>query len=232
MIIEKEKSIMIACDVDEKRFEQIVKETADLDAVSSYKIGFYLGLGYGLPRIVKIARKYTDKPLVYDHQKAATDIPETGKIFAEACASAGINAVILFPQAGPETEKAWIDYCKEAGLGVIVGGLMTHKAYKKSEGGFLDDDGVYRIYEIAAKNGINDFVVPGNKPDEIRKIKAIVEKAGAKPVFYAPGFIAQGGTITEAAKAAGERWHAIIGRAIYESKNIKAAINELSKSVY
>ncbi|MEM3422645.1 MAG: orotidine 5'-phosphate decarboxylase / HUMPS family protein [Candidatus Bilamarchaeaceae archaeon] len=229
MIIKRDKSIMIACDVDIKKFEDIVKETANIEEVSSYKIGFYLGLKYGLPKVVKIAREYTSKPLVYDHQKAATDIPETGSLFAEACASAGIDAVILFPQAGPETEKAWIDYCKAQGLGVIVGGLMTHKAYRKSEGGFLDDQKIYDIYTIAAKNGINDFVVPGNKPDEIKKIKSLVESAGAKPVFYAPGFIAQGGEITEAAKAAGERWHAIVGRAVYSSQDIKKTISELTK---
>lgn len=231
MIIKKEKTIMIACDVDAPRFEQIVKQTADMGAVGSYKIGFYLALKYGLPQIAKIAREYTDKPLVYDHQKAATDIPETGKMFAEACASSGIDAVILFPQAGPETEKAWIYYCKQAGLGVIVGGLMTHKAYRKSEGGFLDDEQIYNIYSIAAKTGINDFVVPGNKPNEIRKIKTIVENAGSRPVFYAPGFIAQGGSITEAARAAGERWHAIVGRAVYESKDIKRTIEDLAKNL-
>lgn len=230
MIIKKDRSIMIACDVDAKRFEEIVKKTADLDAVSSYKIGFYLALRYGLPQIVKIARRYTDKQLVYDHQKAATDIPETGKMFADACTSSGIDAVILFPQAGPETEKTWIQSCKDAKLGVIVGGLMTHKAYRKSEGGFLDDDKIYSIYSLAAKMGINDFVVPGNKPEEIKKIKSLVETAGAEqPVFYAPGFIAQGGSITEAAKAAGERWHAIVGRAVYESNDIKKAVGDLAK---
>ena len=232
MIVKRNKSIMIACDVEEKKFEEIVKATADLDVVGSYKIGFYLALNYGLPRIVKIAREYTDKPLIYDHQKAATDIPETGKIFAEVCASSGLDAVILFPQAGPETEKAWIDYCREGGLGVIVGGLMTHKAYRKSEGGFLDDEGIYRMYEIAAKNSISDFVVPGNKPDEIAKIKSLVEKAGVKkPVFYAPGFIAQGGSISDAARAAGDQWHAIIGRAIYESRDIRKTAEELGKNL-
>lgn len=222
---------MIACDVSIEKFREIVKKTSDLKAVGSYKIGFYLGLKHGLPKIVKIAREYTNKPLIYDHQKAGTDIPETGSIFAEVCASSGIDAVILFPQAGPKTEKAWIDYCKDAGLGVIVGGLMTHAAYRKSEGGFLDDKRIYDIYKIAAQEGINDFVVPGNKPHEIKKIKKIVQTAGAKPIFYAPGFINQGGTLSDAAKAAGERWHAIVGRAIYNSKDIRNAINDLSREL-
>ncbi|MFH1222493.1 MAG: orotidine 5'-phosphate decarboxylase / HUMPS family protein [Candidatus Micrarchaeota archaeon] len=229
--MKKDRSLIIACDVDLQKYEELLKATADVDAVGGYKVGFYLGLKYGLPRIVEIARKYTDKVIMYDHQKAATDIPDTGEMFAEACADAGLDAIILFPQAGPETEKAWIDACVKRKLGVIVGGLMTHKAYRKSDGGFLDDAGIYRMYEIAAEKGIKDFVVPGNKPDEIKKIRDLLLKKKVDPVFYAPGFVAQGGSISDAAKTAGSKWHAIVGRGIYEAKDMRKAAEELGKNL-
>lgn len=223
MLIESKRSIIPACDVSIEVYERIVSQTADVDGVGAYKVGFQLGLAHGLPKIVELARKYSDKPIIYDHQKAATDIPDTGRNFAETVAEAGVDAVILFPQAGPETEKAWIKEAKDAGLAVIVGGWMTHNKYLKSEGGFIDDEAVLKMFSLAAREGVTDYVVPGNKPDAITKIKQTIEKQGVKPVLYAPGFIAQGGEITEAAKTAGERWHAIVGRGIYTAENIKEA---------
>ncbi len=230
-IIKRDKSIIIACDTDLELYEKIVRETKDIDGIGGYKIGFMLGLNYGLPKIVEITRKWTEKPIIYDHQKAGTDIPETGKGFAEVCKKAGIDAVILFPQAGPETERAWIETAKEEGLGVIVGGLMTHPKYKRSEGGYIADEAVLEIYLLAAELRITDFVVPGNKPEEIKKIKEALEKKGISPIFYAPGFIAQGGEISEAAKAAGNNWHAIIGRGIYQAEDIKSAALEYTSKL-
>ncbi len=231
MIIKRERSIIIACDVPLEKYEKILKETAGMETVGGYKLGFYLGLKYGLPKLVETARKYTDKPLIYDHQKAGTDIPDTGEKFAEVCSDAGIDAVIFFPQSGPETEKAWIRAAKEKGLGVIVGGLMTHRGYVKSEGGYLSDDSILKMYLNAAESGVTDFVVPGNKPEKIKEIRKSLEEKGTEPVFYAPGFIAQGGKITDAAEAAGKRWHAIVGRAVYDAKDIKKAVLELSSGL-
>lgn len=231
MIIKRNRSIEIACDVSIEKYERILEETSDIDAVGGYKLGFYLALEHGLPKLVEIARKYTNKPLIYDHQKAGTDIPDTGVKFAEVCKKAGIDAVILFPQAGPETEKAWIEAAKEKELGVIVGGLMTHKGYLKSDGGYIDDSSVMEMYLRAADSGVKEFVVPGNKPEKIKEIRKAIEEKGIEPFFHAPGFIAQGGKITDAGEAAGEKWHAIVGRAVYNSDNIRKTIEELSSQL-
>ena len=227
MIISEKRSIIPACDVDVDKYEALVRETADLPGIGGYKLGFILALSIGLPRAVEIARKYTNKPLIYDHQKAATDIPSTGAGFARVCRDAGINAVILFPQAGPETEKAWIEYARAEELKVIVGGLMTHPKYVRSEGGYLADESIVEMYEIAARMGVNDYVVPGNNPEAIRKIRAMLEREKVHPVFYSPGFISQGGKISDSAEAAGESFHAIVGRAIYEAADMKKAAEEL-----
>jgi orotidine-5'-phosphate decarboxylase len=82
------------------------------------------------------------------------------------------------------------------------------------------------MYRIAARVGVNNFVVPGNKPELIEQIRAVVEAEGVDGVFYAPGFIAQGGNISEAAKVAGERFHGIVGRGIYQAVDKKAAAIE------
>jgi orotidine-5'-phosphate decarboxylase len=211
-IIQRKRSIIPACDMSLEVYEEIVRDTADVEGIGGYKVGFFLGLDYGLPKIVEMTRKYTDKPIIYDHQKAGTDIPDMGKKFMDVCRRAGVDAVILFPQAGPETERAWIESALENDLGVIVGGLMTHPKYVRSEGGYLADEAIMEMYLNAADLGVTDFVVPGNRPEDIRRIRETLEERGISPTFYAPGFVAQGGEITEAAKVAGDSWHAIVGR--------------------
>ncbi|MFH1710988.1 MAG: orotidine 5'-phosphate decarboxylase / HUMPS family protein [Nanoarchaeota archaeon] len=231
LIIPRDKSVIPACDVSTlEEFEKLVKETADVDGIGGYKIGFELGLGFGLPRVVEVARKHTDKPIIYDHQKAGTDIPDTGKNFARVMKNSGIDTVIFFPQAGPETERAWIYHALDNDLKVIVGGRMTHPAYSVSEGGFITDEGALEMYRIAARAGINNFVVPGNKPEVIKEVKEVVEAEGASPVFYAPGFIAQGGKIADATKVAGDKFHAIVGSGIYKAKDMhEAAVEHTSQ---
>mgnify|MGYP001254807158 CR=1 FL=1 len=229
-IIKLNKSIIPSCDVsDLSKLKNLVKETCSVEGVGGYKIGLELCLKFGIPRVVGVIKELTDLPIIYDHQKAATDIPELGEKFAKSVR--GVDAVILFPFTGPETEKAWIKACKKEKLGVIVGGEMTHKAFLESEGGFISEKESLKIYEIAAKEKINDFVVPGNKPEKIKLYRAFLEARGIKPVFYSPGLIAQGGNITKSAHAAGETWHAIVGRALYNAKDIHNAAKELVKNL-
>ncbi|MBI2449375.1 orotidine 5'-phosphate decarboxylase [Candidatus Pacearchaeota archaeon] len=231
-IVERDRSVIPACDVETiEQFEELVKKTADIEGIGAYKIGFELGLTYGLPKIVETARKHTSKPLIYDHQKAGTDIPDTGKNFARTCKKAGIDAVIFFPQSGPETERAWIYHAFDHGLKVIVGGRMTHPAYSVSEGGFITDEGAMEMYRIAARAGVSNFVVPGNKQDVIKSIKECIESDGVESVFYAPGFVAQGGKIEDATKVAGNKWHAIVGRGIYSANDIRKAALEFTSQI-
>ncbi len=227
-IIQAEKSLIPACDVKElKRFEEIIRETNDIPLVGAYKISAVLGLKYSLPEIVKTARKYTDKPLIYDHQKAGTDIPDTGKDFIFMLKESGIDALIIFPLSGPVSQLAWINYAKNIDFPIISGGYMTHEGFVVSAGGYINDDSPEKMYINSAQNGVTDFVVPGNKPNIIVQIKDILTKMGISPVFYSPGFISQGGKISDAALAAGDNWHAIVGRAIYESSNIKKTVLNL-----
>ncbi|MFH1654288.1 MAG: orotidine 5'-phosphate decarboxylase / HUMPS family protein [Pseudomonadota bacterium] len=224
MIIKRDRSIIPACDVSLSRLEELAKITAKIDQVGAYKLGFVLGLSVGLSKAVEVIRRYTDKPIIYDHQKGATDIPSTGQKFASVCKDAGINAVIFFPQSGPVTQREWIDAARNQGLGVIVGGSMTHPGYKLSEGGYISDEAIDKIYLDAANEGVTDFVMPGTKPEEIRRLRKILENAGVVPTIYSPGLGAQGGDIAKGLEAAGSKWHPIIGRAIYDAPDIRKAV--------
>jgi orotidine-5'-phosphate decarboxylase len=233
-IVGLDKSIIPACDVETlEDFKKLVEKTCGVEGIGGYKIGLALALAYGLPKLVETAAKLTDLPLIYDHQKAATDIPDMGEVFAKTCKTSGIGAVILFPQAGPATEEEWIRAAQKAGLGVIVGGEMTHPEYLDSDGGFIVNEAPSIIYRRAVELGVTDFVVPGNKPAKVRKYRQLIEEAnpGVKAAFYAPGFVAQGGVISDAAKAAGERFHAIVGRGIYAASDMTTAAKEHAKAI-
>ena len=229
VIIKQDRSIIPSCDVSSlEELRNMVRQTADVKGVGAYKIGFELGLQFGIPTVVDTIRKITSLPIIYDHQKGATDIPDVAEKFARAVN--GVDAVILFPVMGPETQKSFITACKKAKLGVIVGGDMTHPAFLKKEGGYISDDAPLRIYELAASLGIVDFVVPGNKPDKCIEYHDLISKTIKDPIYYSPGLITQGGDINELSSKL-KSWHAIIGRAIYESNDMKKAAEEFSKNL-
>ncbi len=228
-IINLKKSIIPSCDVDSlEKLGKLVKSTCSVKGVGSYKIGFELVIPFGMKEVIRTIRKYTKLPIIYDHQKAGTDIPEIGEKFMEACKL--VDAVILFPQAGPETEAAWIEAAQRAKMHVIIGGEMTHQAFLKSKGGFIDDNAPKRIYEIAAGMGMADFIIPGNKPEKAMEYVNFIKSKVKAPVFYSPGLIAQGGKISDLAGKL-DSWHAIIGRAIYEAKDMRKAAEEMVKSL-
>ncbi len=228
-IIKLKKSIIPSCDVDSlEKLNKLVKATCSVKGVGAYKIGFELVIPFGMGKVVKTIRKHTKLPIIYDHQKAGTDIPDMGGKFMKACKLA--DAVIIFPQAGPETEAAWIKAAQQNKLNIIVGGEMTHPAYLKSEDGFIEDGAPSRMYEIAASMGVTDFVIPGNKPEKALEYVDLIKKKIKNPVFYSPGLVAQGGSITDLAKRL-DSWHAIIGRAIYEANDMKKAAEKLAKNL-
>lgn len=228
-IIKLKKSIIPSCDVSSlEKLSKLVKATCHVNGVGAYKIGFELVIPFGMEKAVKTIRKFTGLPIIYDHQKAGTDIPEMGSRFMEACS--GADAVILFPQAGPETEAAWIKAAQKAKMNVIIGGEMTHQAYLKEAGGFIDDNAPKRMYEIAASMGVTDFVIPGNKIEKSIEYANLIKKKIKNPVFYSPGLIAQGGNISDLAKKL-DSWHAIVGRAIYGAKDMNKAAKELVKGL-
>ena len=88
------------------------------------------------------------------------------------------------------------------------------------------------MYKLAAAMGITLYVAPGNKPEDVSDLRLLLESRGVEPTFYAPGFVAQGGVISEGAKAAGKRFHAIVGRALFRAKDIRAAAEEMTSQLY
>ncbi len=224
------RSIIIRADVkDLDSLKNLVSQTCDIEGIGGYKLGAILTIPYGLPLLVKTVRQFTDLPIIYDHEKGATDFPDLAEDFISAVKNSGVDALIIFPVMGPATEETWISTANKANLELIVGGEMTHPNYKRSEGGFIADEALDEIYLLAAKHGINNFVVPGNKKERIEyylgMLKPIVK---SKIAFWSPGFGIQGGKIDEIPLSKDFDFHPIVGRAIYAASNIRAAAEKLA----
>ncbi len=223
-LIERRKSVIPACDVsDINKLECLVLATAKVPGIGAYKVGLELVIPFGLGRVVKTIRLHSDLPIIYDHQKGGTDIPDLGPKFAKAVKMFGADAVIIFPFGGAATEEKWIEACQKEKLVVLVGGHMTQPKFLENEGGFIANSGPEEIYKLAAKSGVTNFVVPGNKTDFVLKYRQLLEGILGVGNFtlYAPGFISQGGDISETGKVAGDNWHAIVGGAIYGQEGVE-----------
>jgi orotidine-5'-phosphate decarboxylase len=147
-----------------------------------------------------------------------------GELFARTCKSSGITGVIIFPQAGPATEEAFINAIVSEGLIPLVGGEMTHPRYLASEGGFIKDESIEEMYLTGARNGVTYFIGPGNKPERINHYVNLLRNEIPKPMFCMPGIGRQGGDIKSVFEATeGIPAYGIIGSAIYKAPNIRAA---------
>lgn len=231
-IIQSKRSVIVAADVPNLgKLANLAEGMVGVTGIGGFKLGLTLAMQDLFVAVSAVRRSLGPSfPIIYDHQKAGNDIPDMGKQFAEVLKNSGVNATILFPFAGPATQEAWTKACFDAGLQVLTGGVMTHPQFLVSEGGYIADESVERIYRLACKLGVRDFVVPGNKINWVKQIRsALVEELGeGNFVLYAPGFITQKGDISECGQAAGNEWHAIVGSAIYKQPTIeeqrKAAI--------
>ncbi|MFH0832206.1 MAG: orotidine 5'-phosphate decarboxylase / HUMPS family protein [Candidatus Aenigmatarchaeota archaeon] len=214
--------IIVACDVktlDELR--KLVDATSSINGIVGYKVGFILGLNYGLKNIVESIKDLSDLPVIYDHQKASTDIPDMGTEFASVMKNSGVDSAIIFPQSGPATQEAFVKALLTSGIVPMVGGEMTHPKYLAKDGGYLRDNAPEEMYNNGAKAGAEFFIVPGNKIDSIKKYSEMLSKI-INPKFCFPGIGRQGGDIEAAFDACGNNSaYAIIGSSIYKASDIK-----------
>lgn len=237
-IIRLKRSVIVAADVPTiSDLQDLTVAMNGVPGISGFKIGLTLAMN-GLRTVTSTIKCLLGPhfPVIYDHQKAGNDIPAMGNPFARALASAGVDAAILFPFAGPVTQEAWTKACFDAGLHVIVGGVMTHEKFLVSEGGYIADEAVEQIYRTACRMGVTNFVVPGTKIEWVKKIRSwLVEELGeGNFILFAPGFVKQKGIISECGEAAGDEWHAIVGSGIYMKNGITAqreAAYELTEQI-
>ena len=127
-------------------------------------------------------------PIIYDHQKFGTDIPDicSGKIL-DILKEAEVDCLIIFPEAGIETLKATVLACYEKNLVPICGGEMTHEGYLSNEGGYIENDGPYKMYIDASKLNVEHFIIPGKKIESMKRYRTEINNYVPDPKFLFPG---------------------------------------------
>ena len=76
-----------------------------------------------------------------------------------------------------------------------------------------------------------NFVAPATKPHKLAEYKSFLQGFGVKPVFFLPGVHTQGGSIEGIKNALKTDFHAIVGRALYESKNVKKTAKDFAEQL-
>lgn len=227
--------IVPACDVDSlPALQKLVTSTCDLSFIQGYKIGMELVIRHGIEKVTCTLRNHTSLPIIYDHQKFGTDIPDicSGRIL-DHLKIAGVDAIIIFPQAGVETLNATVTACKALDLVPIVGGEMTHRGYLAEEGGYITSDGPERMYRDAATFGVLHFVVPGTRLESMKRYRSQLHNVVDEPKFLFPGIgKGQGGDIVAAFTAVEPlSAYAIVGRGIYAEEDSRGAAEALWNAV-
>ena len=224
-IISRNKGLIIAGDVSYMHNERLVEATHDIPEVVAFKLPQRAGRK-GWETWVRGIREHTPKPILIDPQKWIPDpVKKVNRDNIRAFKEAGIDAAFIFPVINFENLEDILNTAKKIDFGIIVGGEMTIK-YKERK--YILESIAAGVYYHAAELGVTDFAVPGTKPKSIKHYKNLIASAGIKnPTFYSAGFIAQGGKITEGVKAAGKRFHAIVGRGVYNAENMNETAKDL-----
>jgi orotidine-5'-phosphate decarboxylase len=224
------EGIVVSLDVESaEALKGVLDKTSPLPQVSGFKLGALCSLTVGLAEAVRVIRSYTDKLVVYDHQKAGNDIPNITARLVRLAAESGVTGFIMFPFAGPEVLRAGVNEGRARGLTMIVGAHMTHPSFIEEDGGFVPNALPMKVFDCALGLGVKDFVLPGNRPGIAASYAGYIEAKVDSPAFWTPGIGRQGGSIASLARSlpAGTRIIPIVGSSVYEAQDPAAEIRRM-----
>lgn len=221
--LRKPPSIIPSLDLNLEGATDLLGELADVEEkIAAYKMSSLQIMEKGLEEVVEEIRAYTNLPLIYDHQKACTDIPPIVKNQVDAVASLGIDSFIAVPQgAGSKSLESFVKASKENKIIPVVLLEMTHPGAND----YLKKNTPSKVFDRAVKLGVKHFVVPGNKTEKINQYRCWADKEDKKIKLLSPGIGAQGGTAESAVKTGVD--YPIIGRAIYTSEKPAEAVEKI-----
>lgn len=184
--------------------KRVIDIASDIDGVVGYKTGCSLALERGLPRAISELRHCTDLPLIYDHQKMHAEDEEDAEPFVRILKESCVDGGIFFANVNPHVQKVFTECFLREGVTPFVLARATWDGVLVSEGGIMIDEAPGNNYRAAAIDGVEYFIMPGNRPREVRKYVKIVKKNIPKgsPTICMPGFGSQKGEIRTAFEAA------------------------------
>jgi len=206
---------MLALDVPDRQaaFELLDRVVEDIDVI---KFNYPLILSEGISLIGDIKERYK-KPILADFKIA--DVPVTNNRIIRICREAGVDGIMLHGFIGIDAIQSAVEEAGEVKIFVVTqltnpGGLDFTAQFTEEFSG------------LARMLGAAGVQAPGNRPDVVRKVRAIV---GDELMIVCCGIGAQGGKFGAAIEAGGD--FEIIGRAIYQAEDPARAANEIRASI-
>ena len=209
--MEKRTRVILALDVTSRQDALRVVE-AVRDYVDAIKINWPLILAAG-PDIIREMSMIKD--VICDMKIA--DIPNTNRLIVEQAMNRGASAVICHGFTGEDSVKACVDAARGQ---VFVVTEMSHPGGRQFTAPIAD-----KLAALAKAAGARGIVAPATRPERISELRKII---GSLEII-APGVGAQGGKASDALRAGAD--YIIVGRAIYESKDPRAAAESLASEV-
>lgn len=223
MMFENPPGIIPSLDVDIERAKEVLECICELrKEIAAIKIGSILCWEVGLKNAVSELKKICNFPIIFDAQKAGTDIPEIVRKQVEIAAKSGVDAFIAAPQgSGSATLAAFVEACFEHKITPIVVVEMTHPECNS----FLSKDASDKILEKSIELGVVNFVAPANKPERLKIYKDIALGKKKEIRILSPGIGPQGGGPDSAVKSGSD--FIIIGRSIYQAIDPKKRVIQI-----
>jgi orotidine-5'-phosphate decarboxylase len=209
--MQKKNRIILALDV-KSRADALRVVDAARDHIDAVKVGWPLILAAGPDIISDIAKL---KDVICDLKIA--DIPSVNTLIVDQAVKRGASAVICHGFVGEDSVKACVDAAKGQAFVVTE---MSHPGGKQFTAPVAD-----RLAALAKSAGARGIVAPATRPDRIADLRKIIGKLE----IISPGVGAQGGKASDTIKAGAD--YIIVGRAIYESPDPKAAAKALADEV-
>ena len=211
----RKTGIMLALDVEDRRaaFKLLDRVGEDIDVI---KFNYPLILSEGLPLIGEIQDRY-HKPILADFKVA--DVPVTNNRIIRICREAGVDGIMIHGFIGIDAIQSAIEAAEEVKIFVVTqltnpGGLDFTAQFTEEFAG------------MARMLGAAGVQAPGNRPDVVSKVRAIV---GDELMIVCCGIGAQGGKFGAAIEAGGD--FEIIGRAIYQAEDPAHAAKEIRAAI-
>lgn len=202
-------------DVDLGDMRRILADINSLKKeVGGLKIGSLLVWKYGLGKVVSEIKTMCDFPVIFDAQKAGTDIPSIIEEQVKLASDIGVDAFIASALgAGSKTLESFVKASLKRNLVPIVVLEMTHPMANA----FLREDAGKKVLTQCLEMGVENFVAPGNSPERIRMYRNLASEMHKTMKVFSPGIGPQGGGPDTAVEAGAD--FVIVGRSIYQAKD-------------
>ena len=210
--MKQESRLILALDItDFDKAMDIVSQTAEF--IDAIKVNYPFVLACGMGAVKELAQKTN---VICDFKVA--DIPNTNRLIVEQVRAAGASGVIC--QAFPGKDS--VEACVKAadGMDVFVVTEMSHPGADRYLMPVAED-----MAKLAVETGATGIIAPATRPEKVKQLREIVGDLK----ILSPGVGAQGGSAADTIKAGAD--YIIVGRAIYQAEDPKAAAKKLAEEI-